>query len=99
MLLCHCEDIQCSKMGRLASCFDVELRADAPNEFGTATVSWKHPAQKKGDSRFACRMAPAETAAQDQGLSSAARHRLCESHLWPPFAVVNPQPLFPPQWH
>jgi hypothetical protein len=47
MLSCHGEDVDCGKMCRFASCFDVQFSADAPNELGTVTVSWEHPAQKK----------------------------------------------------
>src|SRR5258707_15837631 len=46
------EYIERREVSRLAPRFHIELRADAPNEFGHVAFRWKHPAQKKQIARL-----------------------------------------------
>ena len=46
------EDVERREMGRLAPRFDIELRAEAPNEFCPVAFRGEHSAQKKQIARL-----------------------------------------------
>jgi hypothetical protein len=52
MLPRNSEDIECSEVSRLAPRLQVELRADAPNEFRPTAFRRKHAGQKKQFARL-----------------------------------------------
>src|SRR6202023_2973123 len=52
MLPRNSEDVERREVCRRAPRFHIELRADAPNEFGHVAFRGKHPAQKKQIARL-----------------------------------------------
>ncbi len=46
------EGVQCGQTGRLVARFDVQLRAEAPNEFRLAAFSGKHSGEKEQAARL-----------------------------------------------
>jgi hypothetical protein len=48
------EDVERREASRFAPCFNIELRADAPNKFRAVTFRGKHPGQEKQIASLHC---------------------------------------------
>src|ERR1700730_14380253 len=100
------EDIERREVSRVASSFDVELGADAADEFRGAAFGGKHPGEKKqiacphrfyiGAERFGrCREFDAEIF---QPLLGAGRPRVFTYHHFPRCAPPSTRRTSPVMW-